>query len=262
MAAIVNPSFALDPYTDLPDPSPQRAPGASKAGPAHDPLNEVPVVESISWNPHSPRRRGWLVAIGVAHLAVGWGVAHSMLHTPAKPKPTPVEVRLIAPPPPPPQPTVAPPKVEIQMPLLAPMPLVPPPPVAVVTPLAVSAEAPPSPAVAPRVEATVAVATAPAPAVAPSVRELPAGSVRYLSEPRLHLPRMSRRLGEAGTVLLHIAVDASGQLKSATVKKSSGFERLDQQALIDIRTARFEPYLEKGQPVEWTADAGLQYELR
>lgn len=218
-------------------------------------------LSTAGWNPHSPRRRSWLLAIGAAHLVIGWGVAHSMLRTPAKPKPTPVEVRLIAPPPPPPQQVVAP-KVEVKMPLLAPMPLVPPPPVTVVTPLAVSAEAPPSPAVAQRVEATVAVAAPPAPVTSPSVRELPAGSVRYLSEPHLHVPRMSRRLGESGTVLLRIAVDASGQLKSATVKKSSGFERLDQQALIDIRTARFEPYMEKGQPVEWTADAGLQYELR
>ncbi len=46
-------------------------------------------------------------------------------------------------------------------------------------------------------------------------------------------------LGESGTVLLHILVDERGQLKSATVKKSSGFDRLDQQALLDIRSARF-----------------------
>ena len=200
----------------------------------------------------------------MAHLAVGWGIAHSMLHVPAKPKPTPVEVRLIAPPPPPPRQATTPPKVEVKLPLLAPLPLVPPPLVAVVAPQAMPLEAAPSPSATTRTEtpAVTAAAAPAAPAPSPSIRELAPGSVRYAVEPHLHMPRMSRRLGESGTVLLRIAVDANGQLKSAVVKKSSGFERLDQQALIDIRSARFEPYLDKGQAVEWTADAGLQYELR
>ena len=118
---------------------------------------------------------------------------------------------------------------------------------------------------APLVAAAPAPTAAPAPALPATTstgpRQLAPSAVRYLVPPRPVMPRMSRRLGEAGIVLLHIAVDAQGRLKSVTVKKSSGFERLDQQAMLDMRGASFAPYLEQGQPVEWEADAGIQYEL-
>jgi len=70
----------------------------------------------------------------------------------------------------------------------------------------------------------------------------------------------SRRLGESGVVHLRIVVDAQGQLKEVSLKKSAGFARLDQQALHDIRTARFAPYLENGRAIEWETTALLSYE--
>jgi protein TonB len=101
-------------------------------------------------------------------------------------------------------------------------------------------------------------ALAPAP---PAVKQIAPNAVRYLAEPRLTVPLLSRRLGESGIVHLRIVVDARGNLKEATLKKSSGFERIDAQALQDIRTARFAPYLENGQPLEWETTALLSYEL-
>ena len=56
-------------------------------------------------------------------------------------------------------------------------------------------------------------------------------------------------------------IGTDGQLISATVAKSSGFERLDAQALKDIRTARFSPLVENGRAVEWECLAPLAYEL-
>ncbi|HEX2012619.1 MAG TPA: energy transducer TonB, partial [Roseateles sp.] len=64
-----------------------------------------------------------------------------------------------------------------------------------------------------------------------------------------------------GLVHLRIVVDAKGLLKDASIKKSSGFARIDQQALQDIRTARFAPYTEGGQAIEWETTALLSYEL-
>jgi protein TonB len=84
---------------------------------------------------------------------------------------------------------------------------------------------------------------------------------RYLVEPRLSMPLASRRLGEQGLVQLRLHIGTDGQLISATVAKSSGFERLDAQALKDIRTARFSPLVENGRAVEWECLAPLAYEL-
>jgi protein TonB len=85
--------------------------------------------------------------------------------------------------------------------------------------------------------------------------------VRYLAEPRMSVPLLSRRLKESGTVVLRIVVDVRGMLKEAVVSKSSGFPRLDEQALQDIRTARFAPQTENGQPIEWQTLAPLAYEV-
>lgn len=212
---------------------------------------------SSDWHSAKPRRQGLWLGIIALHLAAAWAMAHSMMAPSIPHKPDPVEVRLIDPPRP--KPPVQPP-VEVKLAVMVPLPLVQPPAVNLAQAVVVTTTeaqpimpAKPSPVAAPPV--TVA-----APAAGP--KEIPASAVRYLAEPHLHIPRMSRKLGESGTVVLRILVDSRGELRGARLKKSSGFDRLDQQALIDIRTARFAPYLEKGQPIDWEADAGLQYEVR
>ncbi|WP_422044832.1 energy transducer TonB [Roseateles sp.] len=107
--------------------------------------------------------------------------------------------------------------------------------------------------------APVAVALA-EPASQSAPKQLAPSAVRYLREPALTVPLQSRRLGESGVVHLRIVVDVHGQLKEVSLKKSAGFARLDQQALHDIRTARFAPYLENGRAIEWETTALLSYE--
>ena len=104
----------------------------------------------------------------------------------------------------------------------------------------------------------------PAPAPTPMaqvIKQVPPSAVRYLKEPVLNFPLMSKRAREQGTVVLRITVDVNGRLKDAWVQKSSGFERLDQQALQDMRSARFAPQMEDGKPVEWQTLAPLAYDL-
>ena len=79
--------------------------------------------------------------------------------------------------------------------------------------------------------------------------------------PKLNFPQLSKRAQEQGTVVLRIVVDVNGQLKSARVLKSSGFDRIDQAALQDIRSARFVPQTDDGKPVEIETSAALGYDL-
>jgi protein TonB len=84
---------------------------------------------------------------------------------------------------------------------------------------------------------------------------------RYLVEPKLNLPLASRRLGEQGLVQLRLRIGTNGELLEVQLARSSGFERLDSQALRDIRSARFAPLVESGRAVEWEGLALLSYEL-
>jgi protein TonB len=229
---------------------------------AHEAANEnvAPLAEPVgalsqTW-PANPRRRGMLIAVGALHLLAGWLLVKSMvLPTPAT-KHEAVQVELIKLPEPPPprvQPPQAPP---VALPLVAPAPLITPPVVNIANPIVVMVAENNPPKAEP-------VAAAPAALAAPAgPRQIPASAVHYIVEPQLHVPKISRRLGESGTVVVHVAVDTHGQIRNTTVRKSSGFDRLDQQALQDIRSARFSPYLENGQPIEWEFDATLQYEVR
>jgi protein TonB len=140
--------------------------------------------------------------------------------------------------------------------------------------LAVAQEAPPAPALPPVAPAAAPASLAPAapPTLAPPaaaavpvpvspIKQIAPNAVRYLVEPRMSVPLLSRRLGESGIVHLRILVDVRGHLKEASLRKTSGFARLDQQALQDIRSARFSPYVENGQAIEWETTALLSYEV-
>lgn len=52
--------------------------------------------------------------------------------------------------------------------------------------------------------------------------------------PALVYPRISRKMGEEGIVILHVEWDQKGQITSSRVQRSSGFRRLDDAALTAI----------------------------
>lgn len=250
---------------------------ASTHSPAAEAPNEVsgraftPASGGLPVDPQAARRqRGFLLVVLGLHVLFGAGLMVRRA-LPAQEKPAPIQVSLITPhQPAAPAPLPTPPAP--QLPKLAPMPapVIPPlvtPPIAAPAPVAaqvISSEPPAArapaqaPAAAPNPAPVQAVVTPPAP---PAVHQVPPNAVRYLAEPRLNMPLLSRRTGEQGIVHLRILVDAQGRLKEASIKKSSGFERLDKAALEDIRSARFSPYLLQGQPVEWETTALLSYEL-
>lgn len=75
--------------------------------------------------------------------------------------------------------------------------------------------------------------------------DMPATAARfdadYLHNPAPLYPQQSRRLKEEGTVQLLVLVSEHGDPQSVQVRKSSGFERLDEAALIAVRQWRFVP---------------------
>lgn len=110
-----------------------------------------------------------------------------------------------------------------------------------------------APAVAPAATPVPAAQAAPAPVAAPAQpppppapREFQASAVSYLVPPVLTYPRISRELGEQGSALLRVLVDEQGRPIEIQVAKSSGYPRLDQQALQAMRAARFKPHVEDG----------------
>ncbi len=72
---------------------------------------------------------------------------------------------------------------------------------------------------------------------------------------------MSRRLGEQGKVIVTVLVDSDGSAKSARVKVSSGFDRLDEAAREYILRCRFVPGKINGVPQAMSYDAPVNYVL-
>lgn len=163
----------------------------------------------------------------------------------------PIETRMIEeapktdePPPPPP------PKIE------TPPPFVPPPEVSIDIPQETTSSA---------IQTVTNVRpTAPPPPV-PQAAAVPrtapkSDSRRPLSQPEY--PPSSRRAGEAGTVILEVYVLENGRVGEARVKQSSGFPRLDEAAVREVkRSWRLVPGTENGKPVPMWGQFAVTFKL-
>jgi protein TonB len=59
-------------------------------------------------------------------------------------------------------------------------------------------------------------------------------------------------MGEQGQVVLRVLIDAQGQPQKVELHKSSGFDRLDRQAIEAVRQWRFVPGKRHGVPEAMT----------
>jgi periplasmic protein TonB len=122
-----------------------------------------------------------------------------------------------------------------------------------------------TPALAASVEVASAVVTAPSPAspltvpsgspragnpapAAPAAVVLPSGDADYLNNPAPAYPRMSRRMGEQGTVVVRVFISTEGRAEKAEVRTSSGYSRLDEAALDTVQRWRYMPGKRGGVP--------------
>jgi protein TonB len=90
-------------------------------------------------------------------------------------------------------------------------------------------------------------AAAPAPPAPPQV-ELPSSSASYLNNAPPRYPMLSKRLGEQGKVVVRALIETDGTAIQASIKISSGHERLDQTALQAVRSWRYLPGKRGGTP--------------
>lgn len=111
--------------------------------------------------------------------------------------------------------------------------------------------APPKPpAVAESQARPIAAAVGAKPSAAePTPVTLPHLNADYLDNPAPDYPPASRELGEQGRVLVRAMVTVEGRVGQVALRKSSGFNRLDQAALDSVRHWRFVPARRGSQPV-------------
>jgi len=199
-------------------------------------------------------RRGLVfILIVLLHVGMFWALQSGLSHQLVEAVLGPIETRVIEeqkpqdePPPPPP------PKFE------APPPFVPPPEVAIDIPVEAAQTTAITQTTSTKPTYTAPVAP-PAPAVAGTV---PKPDPKHPpSKPEY--PAASRREGEAGTVQLEVYVLETGKVGDVRVKKSSGFERLDDAAVKEAkRSWRFIPGTENGKPVAMWRTFAVTFDLK
>jgi protein TonB len=77
---------------------------------------------------------------------------------------------------------------------------------------------------------------------------LPSSEAHGLNNPKPAYPKQSRRLNEQGQVLIRVFVATDGSPQQGEIKTSSGFDRLDQEALRTVMRWRFVPGQRFGTP--------------
>ena len=170
--------------------------------------------------------------------------------------PKPKELPPPPPPPPAPKPQIAktppPPRPQaIREPKPTPAPnaptgsVEPPPPPAPIAP-----PAPPEPPAPP-----------PAPPAPPSV-QLPSSNADYLQNPKPVYPAMSKRLGEQGKTIVRVLIGVDGLPKQASIRQSSGYERLDEAARQAVMGWRFVPGKRDGIVQAMDSDVPINWVLK
>jgi periplasmic protein TonB len=191
------------------------------------------------------------------HIAFVYALVTSLAHRTVDVVRAPVEARIIdeakeqkpeQPPPPPlftppPAAFVPPPEIHVELP--------PPPPkstaITVVAPVRpVPTPAPPAPAPAPLAE---------------PVRVMPKIDPGHSRDPEY--PPTSRRLGEEGSLILQVLVEADGRVTDSKLVQTSGFDRLDQAALAGVKgNYRFVPGTVDGKPAPMWFTFRFTWKLR
>ncbi|MGA0569395.1 TonB family protein [Variovorax sp. VNK109] len=75
-------------------------------------------------------------------------------------------------------------------------------------------------------------------------------------------PLLSKRLGEEGLVLVSVVLDMYGLPKETTLKRSSGFPRLDEAAVDAVSGWYFTPGMQNGYPVSGSIDVPVRFVLQ
>jgi periplasmic protein TonB len=99
-------------------------------------------------------------------------------------------------------------------------------------------------------------------AVAEQAVQLPSVDADHVDTQYRHLrPAISTRLGESGRVIVSVLVGLNGKPLQVQVVKSSGFDRLDDNAVKTVMRWRFRPGTQNGAPTVMSVTQPVDYEL-
>jgi periplasmic protein TonB len=217
-----------------------------------------------------------VVSVIALHVGVLWALQSGLLQRVAEAVvPAEILVEIMAPPAPPAPPTpqaVAQPQPKVQPKTPkpaqpAPTPAVQPTPATLaITP---SATTPESSATTPTATAAAPASTnsgntpnaPPAPPAPPKVTQ-PSTDADYLNNARPQYPPMSKRLNEQGKVVVRALIGTDGTASQASIKSSSGFDRLDQAALATVLKWRYVPGKRGGVPEAMWFDVPVNWVLQ
>ena len=206
------------------------------------------------------------------HIAALWAMHTGLLQRVVEVVVPVMAISQAEPPPPPPKPPEPvkppePPKLtpppKTPQPVLTPPPTPQPPAPATPEPPAVLA-APTAAPTAPAVQAAPPAPPPPAPPpppAAPTKVEMPSSKADYLHNPPPDYPRMSKRLGEQGKVVLKVLIGTDGTPQKVELVTSSGFERLDKSAMDAAMRWRYVPGKRGGVPEAMWYQVPIQFTL-
>ena len=84
----------------------------------------------------------------------------------------------------------------------------------------------------------------------------------YRINPAPKYPRIARRRGYQGTVVLEVLVDRNGRVGELRVYTSSGYKILDRAALASVKGWAFEPGMRGNQKVEMWVRVPVRFQLK
>ncbi|WP_419799450.1 MAG: TonB family protein [Terasakiella sp.] len=97
---------------------------------------------------------------------------------------------------------------------------------------------------------------------APALSYIPPNAhVSYLRNPKPFYPRMARKRGMEGIVLLSVSVSAKGLVSALSIKKSSGFALLDNAAKETVKKWKFQPAQKGLKAVNAVVDVPIRFSL-
>lgn len=92
-------------------------------------------------------------------------------------------------------------------------------------------------------------------------RPLPVVGPKYYRNPKPRYPRIARRQGYEGTVVLKVEILPNGRVGQIRVKQSSGHRMLDRSALKTVKGWKFIPAKRGEDPIGMWAEVPIRFEL-
>jgi protein TonB len=92
-------------------------------------------------------------------------------------------------------------------------------------------------------------------------RALPVVGPKYYRNPKPRYPRIARKQGYEGIVVLKVEILPNGRVGQIRVKKSSGYRMLDRSALKTVKGWKFIPAKRGEDPIGMWAEIPIRFEL-